>query len=265
MIIETLSAGNPGPMTGRGNNTYLVVQGREATLIDAGVGAQSHLDALAEALARHEATLQAVIGTHAHSDHVSGAPALATAYPGIRFRKMPWPERDAKQTVAWEPLSDGDRIAIGDDTLEVIHAPGHAPDHIVLWHASDRTAFVGDLVAPGASVMIPSTRGGDLALYMASLARLRQLQPSRLLPAHGQIVTDADRVLQAQINRRLQREQQVLAALDAGARTVAAITQSIYDGLSPALLPAAAENVQAHLAKLRHEGLVREVDGEWSR
>ena len=50
------------------------------------------------------------------------------------------------------------------------------------------------------------------------------------------------------------RERQVVAALAAGHRTVEAIAESIYDGLEPGLMPAARENVRAHLEKLAADG-----------
>jgi hydroxyacylglutathione hydrolase len=250
-------------MTGRGNNTYLLVDDGKGTLIDAGVGAESHLAALAAALASQGAVLTAVVATHAHTDHVSGAPALAAAYPAARFQKMPWPERDRTQAIDWRPLADGDRIGVGAHAVEVVHTPGHAPDHIALWYEKSRTVFVGDLIVPGASVMIPSTRGGNLSAYLASLDRVRQLGATRLLPAHGAEVSDPDLTLRAAVAHRLQRERQVLAAVEAGHDTVPAITQSIYDGVSPALLTAAAENVLAHLEKLRVAGLVHEDNDRW--
>jgi len=59
------------------------------------------------------------------------------------------------------------------------------------------------------------------------------------------------------------REDQVVAALAAGRATVQAIAESIYDDLDPALLPAARENVRAHLAKLKDEGRAVDDDGRW--
>jgi hypothetical protein len=60
------------------------------------------------------------------------------------------------------------------------------------------------------------------------------------------------------------RDAQVVAALQAGRETVTSIVESIYDGLASALLPAAAENVRAHLEKLRLENRAAERDGHWS-
>ena len=64
-------------------------------------------------------------------------------------------------------------------------------------------------------------------------------------------------------NRRF-REQQVLNALRAGQATVETIAESIYDGLAPALMPAARENVRAHLEKLRTDGAAAHEDDRWT-
>jgi len=115
----------------------------------------------------------------------------------------------------------------------------------------------------GSSVMIHSSRGGDLGQYLGSLARLQALHPKRLLPAHGPSIDDPPRTLAGYIEHRLQRERQVLAALRAGHSTVQAITESIYDGLAPALMPAAQENVRAHLEKLKAEGRASYANDRW--
>src|SRR4030088_1468694 len=107
-------------MTGEGNNTYLLAgAGREASLIDAGVGETRHLDAIARELDARDAQLTRVLVTHGHPDHASGAPALAAAHPPASFCKYPWPEEDAKYPVVWRRLEHGDRIA----ALTVLHTP----------------------------------------------------------------------------------------------------------------------------------------------
>jgi len=77
-----LDACNPSPMTGDGNNTYLVVDAGDGVLIDAGVGHPDHLSELARSLTDAGAALASVAVTHGHTDHASGAPAIRSRSPG---------------------------------------------------------------------------------------------------------------------------------------------------------------------------------------
>jgi glyoxylase-like metal-dependent hydrolase (beta-lactamase superfamily II) len=260
-----LEAHNPGPLTGRGNNTYLLVDdgSGEGTLIDAGIGQPRHLDAIDFELTERHARLVQVIATHGHADHTAGAAALAQRHPGPSFRKYPEPAPTCEAGVPWRPLGDGDVISVGHDHVTVVHTPGHAPDHVALWHASTRVAFIGDLVVLGRSVMIRWDRGGNMIDYLTSLERLRNLDPLILYPAHGAVIDAPVDELTRYLVHRHQREQQVVDALSAGSTTVPDIADSIYDGLEPALFPAACETVRAHLEKLKAEQRAADAGDRW--
>ena len=252
---------NPGPITGDGNWTWFI-PGRVPTLIDAGTGEGPHLDGVNEALAG--ASLSQVLVTHAHVDHASGAPALQGRFGVTRFLKLPWSERDATWPVEWTPIRDGEAIAAGDTQLVAVHTPGHSPDHLCFWDEASRTVFCGDLAIKGTSVWIPARLGGDLSAYLQSLTRVLALKPARMLPAHGPVIDDPDRVLRNYIEHRLEREEQVIAALRAGDRTAEAIVARVYRGIRDSLRPLAQESVTAHLLKLQQDGRARIDQDAWT-
>jgi glyoxylase-like metal-dependent hydrolase (beta-lactamase superfamily II) len=246
-------------MTGQGNWTYLF-PGRRPALIDAGTGLPAHLQAIEGARATGPGH---VLVTHAHSDHASGASAIAARWPDATFSKYSWPGRDETYAVPWQPLTDGEIVAAGDDELQVVHTPGHAPDHVAFWHAGSKTLFAGDLVTPGTTVVILASHGGSLSQYLASLDRVLALAPARLLPAHGPPIDDPAAIIHDYVAHRLMREEQIVAALRAGVDTVDAIVQRIYVGLSAPLLPMAGESVLAHLRKLEDEGRASLLADRW--
>jgi glyoxylase-like metal-dependent hydrolase (beta-lactamase superfamily II) len=257
MTPKFLHAANPGPMTGDGNWTYLI-GGRHPVLIDAGVGNATHLDAIANAAPGGPSL---VLVTHAHSDHVSGAPAIKARWPQARFKKFPWPIRDPD--VGWTWLEDGSLVDTDDGPLTVLHTPGHAPDHLTFWHPDSRTLFVGDMLVQGSTVVIPASHGGSLALYLRSLERMLRLNPARALPAHGPVIDDPAALIHKYVEHRAQREGQVLGAIAAGGSTVESIAAKIYPTLVDALVPMARESVLAHLQKLESEGRARRDGDRW--
>ena len=260
MRITRIPGFNPGPFTGAGNNTWLL-SGAAPTLLDAATGEADHLAALARALGADG--LAQVLVTHAHPDHADGSASITARWPRAVFRKMPWPERDRAHAVTWTPIADDERISAGDGTLRAVHTPGHAPDHLCFFEEASGTLFSADLVVPGSTVVVPASRGGSLAQYLASLRRVQALAPARMLPAHGEPIDDPQAVLQEYLDHRQRREDQIVAALRAGVRRPEAIVDRLYDGLAPALRGMARESVAAHLVKLREEGRARSDGGEW--
>lgn len=243
MDAVLIHAANPGPLTGAGNNTWLI-DGAEPVLVDAGIGAAEHVDAIARGLGGRP--LARVLVTHGHADHASGIPALTARWPAIEVCK--W---TAGEIRGWRRLSDGDRVRAGDDELVTLHTPGHAEDHVCFWHEGTRALFAGDMLIAHTTVMIPDGRGGDLADYLASLERLKALRPVRVLPGHGAIITRPVELIDEYLEHRALRDRQILACLADGVTDVDAIVARIYTGVPAAVLPAARLTVQAHLKKLQ--------------
>lgn len=105
----------------------------------------------------------------------------------------------------------------------------------------------------------------DLFEYMRSLQSILDRQPSRIYPAHGNIIDDPVPKIRFYIDHRNQRESQILAVLrdNPGQRfTELQLVARIYKETPKELWPAAAFNVQHHLRKMTREGLLDEHDND---
>jgi glyoxylase-like metal-dependent hydrolase (beta-lactamase superfamily II) len=240
-IVRVL-APNPGLRELDGTNTWIVGDG-SAVVIDPGPAHDAHLTEVVRTAGR----VGRILLTHDHPDHAPGALRLAelTGAPVSAIRPPEGGER----------IRDGERVGAGPADLLVLATPGHTPDHAALFLEPDRALFTGDAVlGRGTSVIDPPE--GDLAAYIRSLHRMRELSPRTLHPGHGPIVLDAMAKLNEYLHHRDERERQVLDALGAESRTIDELVPEIYAGYRRELLELAARSVLAHLLKLEAEGRV---------
>jgi glyoxylase-like metal-dependent hydrolase (beta-lactamase superfamily II) len=121
---------DPGQFT---CNAYLAL-GANPTLVD--VGTLAGIDSV---IAEFTDTLDAVVLTHQHGDHVGELDSVLDAYDADCYAFDSHPRRT-------HALSDGEQHSFGDESFDVLHTPGHAPDHVVL--VSETSVFSGDLVVP---------------------------------------------------------------------------------------------------------------------
>jgi glyoxylase-like metal-dependent hydrolase (beta-lactamase superfamily II) len=257
---------NPGPFTGPGTNTYLVGTGSRPFLIDTGSGEPSYLPVLERALAQEVQTDAPgdVLLTHVHADHIGGVAGVLGRYGKRRVSKMPWPGKDERYGLTLEPIRAGDVFRTDGATLRAIHSPGHAQDHICFYLEEERALFTGDVVLGAGTTVIPLD-GGDMGLYLESLARMLELALARIYPGHGPFIADPTAKLHEYIAHRRDREAQIVAAARAGATTVERMVERIYTDTPRALWPAAGQSVLSHLLKLERERRAvrsRDVDGE---
>ncbi|MFM2153630.1 MAG: hypothetical protein RL199_2065, partial [Pseudomonadota bacterium] len=143
---------------------------------------------------------------------------------------------------------------LGRLTLDVVHTPGHARGHLCLFEPRTRTLVAGDMVAGVGSIVVDPPEG-DMHDYLASLRRLRALDVGALYPAHGPVLADGNRKLDAFIAHRLQREAQVVGAMTPGVPTTAlALVPHVYADVAPKLHPLAARSLTAILDKIAKDG-----------
>jgi glyoxylase-like metal-dependent hydrolase (beta-lactamase superfamily II) len=254
-LVRRVLCNNPGMMTGPGTNTYLIGQD-EIAVIDPGPDDAEHLDAIAAA---GSGRIRWILCTHTHGDHSPGAAGLKER---TGAEVLAFADRDG--LVCDRHLVDGDTIEGTEFTLRAIHTPGHASNHLCFLLERDRLLFSGDHIMDGSTVVI-TPLDGDMGQYLASLERLQAWTPKlkAIAPAHGHIIDDPRAKLDDYLTHRLEREAQVLAALQGfggeGADT-AGLVEAIYTDVPEFLWPVARFSVWAHLRKLADEGSASAVD-----
>jgi hydroxyacylglutathione hydrolase len=187
---------------GFGQNAYLAVcrsTGRAAAIDPGG-----EAPAMADAAEREGWTVEAVLLTHAHLDHVEGVGRFVerTGAPvHLHPADRPLYEHVAEQAEMFglrieapppidHALEDGQVYRLGECALEVRHAPGHSPGHVILYHEPGGVAFVGDVVFQG-SIGRTDLPGGDFQQLMRSIrAQVLTLPDATVLhPGHGPATT----------------------------------------------------------------------------
>jgi hydroxyacylglutathione hydrolase len=171
---------------GLAQSSYLIAcdRTRQAVVVDP----RRDIDAYVDAAARHGLTLALAVETHTHADFVSGARELAAA--GARVLAGP----GANLQFPFHEAAHGDVLHAGDITLEILHTPGHTPEHIsivVRDPAGHVRVLTGDTLFVGA-VGRPDLLGADQArglaedLYDSLVNRLLVLDDNvEVHPGHG--------------------------------------------------------------------------------
>jgi glyoxylase-like metal-dependent hydrolase (beta-lactamase superfamily II) len=214
----------------RGCLSYVVASGGAAVLVDPLRHAAPYLDLARE----HGLAVRQVLDTHGHADHVSGGPALARA-AGVPYRLHPYdaihPMDLLPARLGYEPLRDGEEIALGDVRLRVLHVPGHTLGNLALV-IDDRFLLAGD------SIFLSSVSRPDLgghgaawaALHHRSLQALLALPDDTLvLPGHFASAGEArpDGAFAAPLGRLRRENEGLLAAQGEEARFVAYVLANL--------------------------------------
>lgn len=262
--VVRVTAPNPGAMTGPGTNTYIVGAQDAWTVIDPGPASEEHLRAI---LAAAPGRIVRILVTHTHKDHSPGAVALAAATGApVLGRRAAHPMWQDESFAPASELLGGETLELAAGvTLQVIHTPGHASNHLCFLLQEEQILFTGDHVMQGSTVVI-NPPDGDMTAYLLALKGLQSRGIEWLAPGHGFLVAKPDAVLQALVSHRLRREAKVDAALRTlSAGTLDELLPLVYDDVPAALHGMARRSLLAHLLKLRDDGRAATDDQEtWS-
>ena len=209
---------------------YLVVDEKTA-LVETGCPAQiPDILKAVEGLGYDIRDLAYIIPTHVHIDHGGAAGHLAQLLPHARVISHPKAARLFSDPIILEKLmqafkrtfgddaekrfgqvipvpeerfkfvEDGERISLGQRTLQVIHTPGHDPNHLSFLDTRTRGLFCGDALGSYFSeidvTMPPSAPATDPFLTLQSIIKLQEFNPEIIYFSHGSTASRASEIIQ---------------------------------------------------------------------
>ncbi len=177
---------------------------RKAAVVDPG-GNLERIMAQVEALGLQ---VEKLLITHGHIDHAGATAALAELLSvpvegpqeedrfwidamATQSAKFGLPPADAFTPDRW--LHDGDTVTVGNQTLEVLHCPGHTPGHVVFFSPTSRLALVGDVLFKDSIGRTDFPKGNHAQLIGAIRGKLWPLgNDVAFIPGHGPMSTFGD-------------------------------------------------------------------------
>ena len=187
------------PVTAFAQNCRIIIckKTAHAAVIDPGGDA----DKIITELAKHKLSLQCILLTHGHLDHVGAAKVIAEHFSvdivGPNQDELFWFDALPMQAkmFGFAPvtpfypqhwLSDGDIFPLGELCFEIRHCPGHTPGHIVFYEAKHQIVIVGDVIFKG-SIGRTDFPKGDTQQLLTSIKQQILTLPNdtRILSGHG--------------------------------------------------------------------------------
>lgn len=264
--IHCITAPNPGFMTGKGTNSYIIrsVNG-DCVVIDPGPAIDSHIQALVD-FAGDAQKIKMILLTHMHTDHSPAAMPLKQL-SGARVYSPFIVEDDFqdKSLHADEVIHHEQVLELNEVRIACLYTPGHVDNHFCFFYENEQVLFTGDHMMQGSTVVILPPHG-SMRKYLQSLKLLENYPINVLAPAHGALITTPKKEIAQIIAHRLAREKKVLNALKPlGQIDLAALTKIVYDDVDESLHMMASFSLLAHLIKLKEEHIAQEDDtGHWS-
>lgn len=174
---------------------------RRAAVVDPG----GDLEKIRAAVAEEGVTVEKILLTHAHIDHAAGTAELSKEL-GIpiegpqkednfwivglpqQAQMFGFPSPEVFTPDRW--LEDGQQVTVGNQTLEVLHCPGHTPGHVVFYHKKSGLALVGDVLFHGSIGRTDFPKGDHATLIRSIREQLFPLGDEvAFIPGHGPMST----------------------------------------------------------------------------
>ncbi len=231
---------------------------------------QARLLQLLDELCAEGRTVDGVLLTHHHIDHIGAADVVAKHF-GVAVRAHPTTlQRLAGRFRAGAPLHDGDRIALGqapdgtpDWHLVATFTPGHDRGHLCFRESRYDAVCVGDMLSTVSSIVIDPPEG-HMRTYLASLERLLAEPMGTLYPAHGPAARDGHTKIRQYLRHRSTREANLVRIVRETPGTLTELLPKVYWDVDARMHAIAIRSLLAGLEKLAEEGHVVERDGTWS-
>lgn len=257
-VVRILGS-NPSKYTLQGSNTYLIGQGPKRILLDTGEGRPAWSESLQKVLKDEDVSVEKVILTHWHMDHVGGIQQvlkICDEKPTV-YKNQP----DAGQT----NIEDSEVFKVEGATLRAFHCPGHTVDHMAFVLEEEDAMFTADNVLGHGTAVFE-----DLTAYMDSLTRMEKQFSGRAYPGHGAVIEDGRAKIREYVAHRKQREQDVTGVLKEkpadggeGWDSMEAV-KVIYKDYPVNLHEPAHGGLKQVLKKLEGDGRVKQLDsGKW--
>ncbi len=169
----------------------------KAAIVDPG----GDVERIMGAVEQLQADVEKIILTHAHMDHCAASDVLrkqlGVPIEGPHREDLFWleglpqfcemsgfPHADAFEPDRW--LEEGDTVTVGEQTLQVLHCPGHTPGHVVFLYEPQKVAWVGDVIFQGSIGRTDFPRGNHQELIDSIRGKLFPLGDDiTFIPGHG--------------------------------------------------------------------------------
>lgn len=186
-------------------NTYLLINdNKDCIIIDPGMHNAAEEEVLKDYIAENKLRPTLLLNTHCHIDHVLGNRFIYDQWdlkPNFHENEVPVliavenyaPQMGIRYDISPIPdtfINEGDTITFGEDTLEVIYAPGHSPGHLC-YYSKEYKFLIGGDVLFRQSIGRTDLPGGNHPLLLQKIKSEIYTLPedTTVYPGHGPSTT----------------------------------------------------------------------------